>query len=93
MGEETLMKLYRGVFKFTKGARVIYRPGHSERQAWYVMCMAIATEDGLNDSTVLNYFDYEQFRGKRFELEVEKEGVNAKRKRKRRSHYNSKESG
>lgn len=48
---------------------VIYRNAHSEKQAWLLMCNAIAKEQSVDPGVVCRYFDYEKFRNVRFEFE------------------------
>jgi hypothetical protein len=67
---EPFMNLYRGVFN-DDSAEVLYRYAHSAKQAWALMCLALAKQTKRDVGFFLRKYDYEKQKGVLFEIEIE----------------------
>ncbi|MDP2643707.1 MAG: hypothetical protein Q8P24_02090 [Desulfobacterales bacterium] len=55
--EGKIKHLWRGVFNFNHYPEVIYRQAYTKKQAWVVMCRALAKRHGVVPQMVMNKFN------------------------------------
>jgi len=52
--------LYYVLFSYPKRAVELFLKAHSKKQAWVMMCHALANRDGVDPSIVFRMFDWEK---------------------------------
>ena len=65
-----MKSLFRGVFNYSREVEILYRYASTERQAWLVMCKALAKKHDVNLSYVMGLFDGHS---KNYEITIEVE--------------------
>ena len=52
-----MKQLFRGCFNYSREVHILYRYAYTKRQAWKVMCDALADKHGVKPRYVYGLFD------------------------------------